>query len=107
LLDAGASLDSVDQRAETFLTYYAREPVAREMRHAWLTSLADRGRWDIVLKHYRDEAADDGAALPSFDGRIALERTATLRRTSRNSGSRRRACRNANRLSRGCAARTD
>lgn len=78
LLDAGATLDSVDQRAETFLTYYEREPVAREMRRAWLTSLADRGRWELFLKHYRDETADDALRCRSFDGRIALERTATL-----------------------------
>lgn len=78
LLDGGAAMESVDQRAETFLTYYEREPVAREMRRAWLTSLADRNRWDLFLKHYRDETADDALRCRSFDARIALERTANL-----------------------------
>ncbi|HEY4369536.1 MAG TPA: transglycosylase SLT domain-containing protein [Steroidobacteraceae bacterium] len=78
LLDTTSTPDSVDQRAATFLTYYERDPVAREMRRAWLISLADRGRWELFLKHYRDEAADDALRCRSFDARIALGRTANL-----------------------------
>ena len=45
LADAGEELGSVDQRAQTFITYYENEPVGRNLRRVWLTSLAERGQW--------------------------------------------------------------
>src|SRR5215203_666235 len=45
LVDAGDEIGSVDQRAQTFITYYENEPVGRNLRRAWLTSLAERGHW--------------------------------------------------------------
>jgi len=72
------SLDSVDQRAATFLTYYEREPVARDLRRAWLASLAERQQWDLFLKYYRDASASDALRCQSFAARIALDRTEKL-----------------------------
>ncbi|HKE96668.1 MAG TPA: transglycosylase SLT domain-containing protein [Povalibacter sp.] len=78
LLNTTGSLESVDQRAATFLTYYDREPVTRELRRAWLESLAERGQWVLFLQHYREASASDAMRCRSFTGRIALERTEGL-----------------------------
>lgn len=78
LADAGEELGSVDQRAQTFLAYYANEPVGRNLRRVWLTSLAERGQWQPFLDHYRDNLADDALECQSFAARIALDRTAEL-----------------------------
>jgi soluble lytic murein transglycosylase len=43
---AGPALDT---RIEQFLTAHAGEPVATDLRHDWLVSLAARGRWDWFL----------------------------------------------------------
>src|SRR5690606_26175304 len=40
LADAGPDLTAADQRAQTFITYYERDPVGRELRRVWLASLA-------------------------------------------------------------------
>lgn len=66
------SFEAVDQRIETFLALHGREPVARDLRRAWLASLAQRQSWAAFLKHYRDTAADDGLRCQSLAARIAL-----------------------------------
>lgn len=78
LIDAGNDLGTADRQAETFLFYYEREPVGRELRTAWLTSLALRQQWQPFLKHYRDEWAGDALRCHSFTGRIALSQTEDL-----------------------------
>lgn len=78
LADAGADLGSVDQRAQTFITYYENEPVGRGLRRVWLTSLAERGHWEQFLEQYRDDLADDALECQSFTARIELDRTADL-----------------------------
>lgn len=72
------ALDSVDQRAATFLAYYDREPVARELRRAWLENLAKRRRWPLFLDHYRDASATEALRCNSFAARIELDRTEGL-----------------------------
>lgn len=72
LLNSLESPEATDQRIETFLASYGREPVTRELRRAWLTSLADRAVWTTYLKHYRDASADDAQRCQSFAARIAL-----------------------------------
>jgi soluble lytic murein transglycosylase len=72
LLGTSESPEAIDQRIETFLAYYNREPVTRELRRAWLTSLADRALWTSYLKHYRDTSTDDAQRCQSFVARIAL-----------------------------------
>ncbi|HEY0686841.1 MAG TPA: transglycosylase SLT domain-containing protein [Steroidobacter sp.] len=71
-------LSTVDQRAETFITYYEREPVGRDLRGAWLTSLAERQQWQPFLQHYRDESASDSLRCHSFTARIELGQTEEL-----------------------------
>jgi soluble lytic murein transglycosylase len=72
------SLDSVDQRAQTFATYYEREPVGRDLRRAWLFSLAARQQWQTFLDQYRDAMAEDALKCASFTARIELGRTEGL-----------------------------
>lgn len=78
LADAGEEIGSVDERAETFITYYDNEPVGRNLRRVWLTSLAERSHWEQFLQHYRDNLADDALECQSFSARIATERTTDL-----------------------------
>lgn len=78
LADAVGPLGSVDQRAQTFTTYYERDPVGRDLRRVWLSSLAQRQQWAAFLDHYRPEVADDSLRCQSFTARIELERTAEL-----------------------------
>lgn len=65
------TLAAVDERVDDFLTRYAREPVTRDLRRKWLSSLADRAIWPTYLKHYRDSAADDVQRCRSFVARLA------------------------------------
>lgn len=78
LVDATNELGPADQRAETFIGYYEREPVGRDLRSAWLSSLALRQQWQPFLTHYRDEWAGDSMRCHSFTARIALGRTENL-----------------------------
>jgi soluble lytic murein transglycosylase len=78
LTDAGDELSSVDQRAQTLITYYENEPVGRNLRRVWLTSLAERGQWARFLEQYRNDYDDDALECQSFTARIELERTADL-----------------------------
>jgi soluble lytic murein transglycosylase len=78
LVDVTGASGSVDQRAETFITYYEREPVGRDLRRVWLTSLAEREQWDTFLTHYRDSVADDSLRCQSYTARIQLDRTTDL-----------------------------
>ncbi|MBL8267573.1 MAG: hypothetical protein JNL55_14360, partial [Steroidobacter sp.] len=78
LVDATNGLNNADKRAETFLATYEREPVGRELRAAWLSSLALRQQWQPFLQHYRDEAAGDSLRCHSFTARIASGRTENL-----------------------------
>ena len=76
---AGAgSLDSIDERAATFVTYYDREPVGRNLRRDWLSSLAAREQWQRFLEFYSAEIKDDTLRCQSFTARIATGRTENL-----------------------------
>ena len=78
LADVGEELGSVDQRAQTFITYHENEPVGRALRRVWLSSLAERNHWPQFLQQYRANVADDALECQSFTARIELERTADL-----------------------------
>lgn len=78
LAESPNDLGAADQRAETFITRYPREPVGRDLRTAWLTSLAQRLQWQKFLEQYKDEAAGDALRCHSFTARIALGRTEDL-----------------------------
>lgn len=72
------SFDSLDQRAATFLTYYDAEPVSRELRRTWLSSLAEREQWPLFLEYYRESAANDALRCQNLTARIATGRTENL-----------------------------
>lgn len=78
LSEASNELGSADRQAETFIEYYEREPVGRDLRATWLTSLAQRQQWQTFLKHYRDDWASDSLRCHSFSARIALGQTQDL-----------------------------
>jgi soluble lytic murein transglycosylase len=78
LAEATNELGPADKSAETFISYYEREPVGRDVRGAWLTSLAVRQQWQPFLQHYRDASASDSLRCHSFTARIALGQTEDL-----------------------------
>jgi soluble lytic murein transglycosylase len=78
LANAGDSLTAADERASTFVTYYDREPVGRDLRQTWLANLAKRRQWSTFLTHYRDDVADSTLRCHSFTARIELGRTEGL-----------------------------
>lgn len=71
-------LGTADQQAATFVGYYEREPVGRDMRSTWLANLAQRQQWQRFLENYRDEWANDSLRCHSFTARIELGRTEDL-----------------------------
>jgi soluble lytic murein transglycosylase len=72
------SLDAVDKRAGEFIALYGQQPVTRNLRHAWLDSLARRSQWNQFLAAYRDAGASDAIRCESFSARIALGKTEGL-----------------------------
>lgn len=78
LTNAGESPTAADERAGTFVTYYDREPVGRDLRQTWLANLAQRRQWSTFLTYYRDDLADSTLRCHSFTARIELGRTEGL-----------------------------
>lgn len=78
LAEASNEIGVADQRAESFVGYYERDPVGRDLRSAWLGSLALRQQWPTFLAHYREESSNDTLRCHSFTARIELGRTEDL-----------------------------
>ena len=74
----GGDMDQVDQRAADFVAVYGQQPVTRNLRHAWLDSLARRAQWNQFLAVYRDAGASDATRCQSFNARIELGKTENL-----------------------------
>ncbi|MET0661043.1 MAG: transglycosylase SLT domain-containing protein [Steroidobacteraceae bacterium] len=74
----GAVTPEADAQAATFLGQTADEPIARRLRRAWLTSLADRQRWADFMTEYRAEAANSTLRCHFLAAHIALDRTTDL-----------------------------
>jgi soluble lytic murein transglycosylase len=74
----GESMDLVDKRAAEFMALYGQQPVTRNLRHAWLDSLAKRAQWNQFLAVYREAGATDAARCQSFVARIELGKTEGL-----------------------------
>jgi len=66
------ALAPVDKRAGDFITVYGPQPVTRNLRRAWLDSLARRSMWTQFLAAYRDAGASDAMRCESFVARIEL-----------------------------------
>ncbi len=78
LADVTAARAPVDERAETFTTYYEHDPVGRALRRVWLASLGERREWRSFLEEYRDDVADDSLRCLKFSAQIELDLTADL-----------------------------
>ena len=68
----GDALLQVDKRAADFMATNGQQPVARNLRRAWLDSLARRSQWNQYLAVYHDAGANDAARCDSFTARIEL-----------------------------------
>jgi len=66
------SLALVDRRAADFIAVYGQQPVSRNLRRAWLDSLARRAQWNQFLAVYHEVGATDPARCQSFIARIEL-----------------------------------
>ncbi len=66
-----------DAGTRAFLQAHAGEPVARELEHAWLASLARRHEWRTFIEEYRP-AADPVLRCEWLNARIALGATGGL-----------------------------
>jgi soluble lytic murein transglycosylase len=75
-LMAGGDAD-LDARIDEFLQAHAGQPVARGLRHDWLASLAQRGRWDWFLPRSMD-VADPLLICDRLAGLLATDATAAL-----------------------------
>lgn len=77
LVRASATDDGVDDAVAAFLSEQRDAPVTRDLRRAWLASLAERKRWERFLGSLPASFADGDAGLrcQQFSARIALDRT--------------------------------
>jgi peptidoglycan lytic transglycosylase len=69
-----------DQQAAAFLALHEQAPVSRDLRRAWLDSLARRSAWALFIEAYRDAGATDSVRCQSFMARMELGKTAGLAR---------------------------
>jgi soluble lytic murein transglycosylase len=74
LADASDARAPADERAAEFIASNEGEPVAWQLRYAWLTSLERREQWETLLAEYRDDYADERLSCRYLEARIALER---------------------------------
>ncbi|HEY4215027.1 MAG TPA: transglycosylase SLT domain-containing protein [Steroidobacteraceae bacterium] len=65
----------LDEHAADFVAAHAQQPVSRNVRRAWLDSLARRSKWDTFMLAYRDAGAAEATRCQSFTARIELGRT--------------------------------
>jgi len=73
LLASVAPDQPADAAADAFLTQHAREPVTRDVRYAWLTSLAARRQWATFIQQYREPSADEELRCQYLIARIELD----------------------------------
>jgi len=69
---------ALDEQVATFLRAQGDAPAARDLRRAWLLSLAERARWEPFLDFHHPAADDAALRCHGFAGRIALGREAGL-----------------------------
>ena len=73
-----AALAQADKRAADFIAANGQQPVTRNLRRAWLDSLARREQWNQFLAAYRDAGASEASHCESFTARIELQKTEGL-----------------------------
>jgi len=67
----------LDTAIDEFLQAHAGQPVARALKREWLSTLADRRRWDLFLARSAD-VTDAALICDRLEGRLATGDTATL-----------------------------
>ena len=67
---AAVPTEELDDTIDDFLRAHAAQAVARTLRHDWLASLADRGRWEWFLSRSTD-ASDARLVCDRLAGRLA------------------------------------
>ena len=70
-----AALAQTDQRAADFIAANGQQPVTRNLRRAWLDSLARREQWNQFIAAYREAGASEASRCESFTARIELQKT--------------------------------
>jgi soluble lytic murein transglycosylase len=76
--DLAAAADAdLDAKIDAFLQSHTGQPVARALRHDWLASLAQRGRWDWFLPRSMD-ATDPLLICDRLAGLLATGATQVL-----------------------------
>lgn len=73
-LNAKRLPDDLDARIGAFLAREGEALAGRELRRAWLLSLAERSDWTRFLANYSDAVADTTLRCHQLAARIALER---------------------------------
>jgi soluble lytic murein transglycosylase len=63
---------AVDDQAEEFLAQYHGQPVAADLRRAWLKSLAARNQWGLLAVEFQPGSADTALHCQWLSARIAL-----------------------------------
>lgn len=76
--DAPVVAPEADAQAASFLAQFTDEPVARRLRQAWLTSLAERQQWAELSAEYRPQAATATLRCQYLTAQIELHRTTDL-----------------------------
>lgn len=69
---------NTDAAVEMFLQVHGAEPVSRELRRAWLLSLAQRAQWTQFLKSYFADSADIELRCQALNAQLVLQQTKEL-----------------------------
>jgi len=78
LARAEGTWSDADLAAAAFVAELGEAPVARQLRRAWLSSLARREAWDAFLERYDASVSTPALECQRFDARIARGQTAGL-----------------------------
>ncbi len=74
LEDTHGAETAADRAAAAFLAARGAEPVGRDVRAAWLASLARRRQWQPFLAQYHADDADQALRCQALEARIELGR---------------------------------
>jgi soluble lytic murein transglycosylase len=66
--------EMVDERAAALLKSLGEQPLARELRRSWLSSLAARRNWPRFVAEYRDSVANESLRCTQLSARAQLGR---------------------------------
>lgn len=73
-LRPGVTVDGLDAEIAAYFGVHGDALAGRELRRAWLNSLAERQLWPTFSEHYSETVADAGLRCHVLSARIAAER---------------------------------